>query len=385
MWVKGTFSIPITCVAAVLLLPMAAVGETVSPEELESRLEQLRGEISSIQQRIDRDLGERDQYLEELAGAERRVSAARRASRETAASLDTIGDQIADLELQRGELEDDVAEHAHSLARQLSVAYRHGTGSRLKMLLNQDDPRRVSRQLAYHGYLTRARLKAMERLNESLAELARTGEELARQQQAQQQLLEREQEELARLERARSEREQTLARLEERIRDDRERIDELEQDAAELTRLLGELAAALVDVPPDFEVAAFAELRGRLPTPVNGRVVRSFGEQRGGDLQWSGWLIRAESGETVRTVAHGRVAYAEWLRGYGLLIIIDHGDGFMSLYAHNESLLRDVGDWVSPGEQIATVGNTGGVDEFGVYFELRHDGRPIDPVRWVAR
>ena len=385
MWRKPLSNFPALCVVAVLLLPMPAVCETTSPEELESRLEQLRGEISSIQQRIDRDLGERDQYLEELAGAERRVSAARRASRETAASLDSIADDIESLEHQRRELEGNVAEHAHSLARQLSVAYRYGAGSRLKMLLNQDDPRRVSRQLAYHGYLTRARLKAMESLNDSLAELVRTGEELGRQQQAQQQLFEREQEELGRLERARSEREQTLARLEERIRDDRERMAELKQDAAELTRLLGELAAALADVPPDFEVAAFTELRGRLPSPVNGRVVRSFGEQRGGDLQWSGWLIRAESGETVRTVAHGRVAYAEWLRGYGLLIIIDHGDGFMSLYAHNEALLRDVGDWVSPREQIATVGNSGGVDEFGVYFELRHDGRPIDPVNWVAR
>jgi murein hydrolase activator len=385
MWNRLRRGLLIKCVAAAALLPIALVCAADTPEEIEARLEQLKAEIGIIQQRLDRDLGERDRRLEELADAERRVSAARRAVSETAASLESTRIEIDRLQTRRRELETRVTEHAHSLAAQLAVAYRHGTGSRLKMLLNQDDPRRLSRQLAYHGYLTRARLDAMDRLNQSLGELARTGEELDQQQLAQEQLLRREQEELEGLEVARADRERALATLEERIQDDRERISELEEDAAELTRLLEELAVALADVPPDFEVASFAELRGELPIPVNGRVARSFGEQRGGDLQWSGWLIRAEAGESVRAVAHGRVAYADWLRGYGLLMIIDHGDGFMSLYAHNEALLRDVGDWVSPGEAISTVGNTGGVDETGVYFELRREGRPMDPVGWVAR
>ncbi len=371
--------------AAALMLALSPVFAAETPEEIEARLDQLRSEISSIQERIDRDLGERDRRLEDLAAAERQVSSTRRAVRETADRLQTIQREIEALKVRRAELETEVAEHAHSLAVQLAMAYRHGGGSRLKMLLNQDDPRRVARQLAYHGYLTRARLDAMEDLDDALERLAATTGELLEQQHDEQTALEQREDELDALESARQRREQALAQLEGRIQDDRERVAELKEDAAELSRLLDDLAVALADVPPDFEVASFSELRGDLPVPVNGRLVRSFGEQRGGGLQWSGWLFRASAGEPVQAVAHGRVAYADWLRGYGLLLILDHGEGFMSLYAHNESLLRDVGDWVGPGEAISTVGNTGRADDFGVYFELRRDGRPIDPVNWLAR
>lgn len=371
--------------AALLAVLSSAAFESQSPEEIEARLENLQEEISSIQQRLDRNLGERDRRMEDLATAERRVSSARRSVRETAATIEQTSADITELERRRESLEVEASGHAASLARQLAVAYRHGTDSRLKMLLNQDDPRRLSRQLAYHGYLSRARLDAMEQLNQSMAALVNTRQELETQHDRQRQLLTRREAELTDLEQALGERETALAQLEGRIRDDRDRIADLEEDAAELTRLLEELAAALADVPPDFEVSPFSELRGSLPVPVDGPVVRSFGDRRGGDMQWSGWLIRADTGEAVQAVAHGRVAYADWLRGYGLLLIIDHGEGFMSLYAHNESLLRDVGDWVNPGETIATVGNSGGANEPGIYFELRQDGRPLDPVGWVAR
>ncbi len=385
MWADRALARVSVAVFAMLGTALAVALDERSPEEIEARLDELKQEIGAIQQRLDRNLGQRDHHLEALAEAERRVSSARRNARSTATALDQTQDAIAELEQRRSELEAEAGEHAQSLARQLAVAYRQGSDSRLKMLLNQDDPRRLSRQLAYHGYLTRARLDAMEQLNESLEDLAQAGRDLDGQLRQQRQLLERQEAELAELERAQDEREAALTQLESRIRDDRERIADLEEDAAELTRLLEELAMALADVPPDFEVAPFAELRGELPVPVEGPVVRSFGDQRGGDMQWSGWLIRADAGTPVRAIAHGRVAYADWLRGYGLILIIDHGDGFMSLYAHNESLLRDVGDWVNPGETVATVGNSGGASEAGIYFELRREGRPLDPVGWVDR
>jgi len=381
---RAFIRLPFVALAALATALAVALDER-SPEEIEARLDELRQEIGTIQQRLDRHLGERDRQLETLADAERRVSSARRKMRSTATSLNQTRDAIEELEQRRGELEDQAGQHAQSLARQLAVAYRHGSDSRLKMLLNQDDPRRLSRQLAYHGYLTRARLEAMKQLNASLEALAQAGRDLENQQRHQQELLDRQEAELIDLEQAQAEREAALSQLEGRIRDDRERIDALEEDAAELSRLLEELATALADVPPDFEVAPFSELRGELPVPVDGPVVRSFGDSRGGDMQWSGWLIRADIGEPVRAIAHGRVAYADWLRGYGLILIVDHGDGFMSLYAHNESLLRDVGDWVNPGETVATVGNSGGASEPGIYFELRQEGRPLDPVGWVDR
>nr|WP_240451243.1 peptidoglycan DD-metalloendopeptidase family protein [Wenzhouxiangella sp. XN201] len=119
--------------------------------------------------------------------------------------------------------------------------------------------------------------------------------------------------------------------------------------------------------------------------PVDGPVRAAFGDRRSGDLEWSGWLIGIDSGQEVHSIAHGRVAYADWLRGYGLLLILEHGDGFMSLYAHNEALMRDVGDWVAPGETIAVSGRSGGIAEPALYFELRREGEPIDPAQWIDR
>lgn len=373
------------CIGAVLLIAGSSTLCADDPAALEARLEQLRSEIAAIQQRLDRDLGERDASLEALAMAERQVSRARRARRETAEVLERTRAEISRLNHQQAELEDKVARHADILARQLVVAYRHGAGSRLRMLLNQDDPRQLSRRLAYHGYLTRARLDAMQRLAGALDELARTRQALDDQRSSREQLLVQQQAELESFEQAQAERGEALAELEARIRDDRERLADLERDAAELAALLEQLATALADVPPELETVAFGELRGHLPVPVEGPLRRRFGDHRGGEMQWNGWLISAPIGEPVRAIAHGRVAYSDWLRGYGLLMIIDHGDGFMSLYAHNESLLRDVGDWVSPGEPITTVGNSGGTGETGVYFELRRDGQPVNPAGWVAR
>ncbi|MCH8476991.1 MAG: peptidoglycan DD-metalloendopeptidase family protein, partial [Wenzhouxiangella sp.] len=199
-------------------------------------------------------------------------------------------------------------------------------------------------------------------------------------------LAERQQQDIDRLESARAERQTALALVEQRIQSRQEELSALENDAAELARLIDELAQALADIPPEIEVPAFSELRGQLDQPVaGGTSQRRFGEPRAGELVWSGWLYAAPGGTEVRAVAYGRVAYADWLRGYGLILILEHGDGFMSLYAHNEALLRDVGDWVRPGEVIATVGDTGGAGQTGLYFELRRDGQPINPAGWIRR
>jgi len=183
----------------------------------------------------------------------------------------------------------------------------------------------------------------------------------------------------------RKQRERALAALDERLASDRRELAGLERDAEELGRLLEQLADVLADVPADVAIPPFQGLRGDLPMPVAGPVVEAYGDHRSGELRWTGWLIDVSVGDEVRSIAHGRVAYADWLRGYGLLLIIDHGDEYMSLYAHNEALMRDVGDWVAPGEVIALAGRSGGVSEPALYFELRQGGRPVDPASWIDR
>jgi septal ring factor EnvC (AmiA/AmiB activator) len=156
------------------------------------------------------------------------------------------------------------------------------------------------------------------------------------------------------------------------------------EDQEELQRLLELIEQAVADLEVPAEYQAFEAFRGQLPWPVAGRASNRFGARRGqGTLRWQGLVIPAEEGSTVNAIHHGRVVFADWFRGSGLLLIIDHGDGFMSLYAHNEALLREVGEWVSAGAAVATVGNSGGRAEPGLYFEIRKDGKPTDPVAWL--
>lgn len=354
------------------------------PAELEAQLEQLRAEIARIQTRLDADLASRDAVQLELARAERQVAAADRSRRVTSGEIGTTQSRIAEIEERIEAISLKAAEVSTVLGAQLRLAHQQGGQSRLKLLLNQDDPRELARQMAYHGYLSRARLALLaeletlnQRLSESRAELSLELTQLAA-------LEVRQRQELSALQAARAERDQTLTRLQAQIESQAAQLSAMKRDAAELETLIAALAEALRDIPMDIEVPSILSLQGQLAQPAPGPLLRRFGDARGGELRWNGWLIGAAAGTSVRAIAHGRVAYADWLRGHGMLLILDHGDGVMSLYGHNESLLRRVGDWVAPGDEIAIVGDSGG-GEPGLYFELRRDGRPVNPLHWLAR
>jgi len=371
---------PLACLSA----SATAQVEFEDEAALAARLDAVRVEIAAIQARLSDDLSERDATLDQLADAERQVSDAERARRETGQRMVEVEVEIDDLDKERAELEDDLTGIGQALARQLNFVYRQGSPSRLQILLNQDDPRRLNRQLAYHGYLSRQRLNVVEALQRTASALEANRIELLDTRRALQRLAEQQDANIAELARARESRENALQVIEQRVQTRQEVLASLREDERELARLLDQLAASLADIPPDADVPSMAELRGQLPPPLDGQARHRFGQQRSGELVWSGWLIPAARGTNVQAIGHGRVAYADWLRGYGLILIIDHGDGFMSLYAHNEALLRDVGDWVNPGEVIASVGNTGGVEDSGLYFELRRNGDPVNPARWLA-
>lgn len=360
------------------------VAWAADPAELESRLEQLRADIARIQSRLDADLASRDELQLELARSERLVAEADRNLRITESALVDTQAGIDDTEARIAAITSEMSDLLEMLGAQLRLAYQQGGQSRLKLLLNQDDPRQLARQMAYHGYLSRARLALLadlealqHRLHDSRAELTR---ELARLSQ----LETRQTADIRALQIARQERDQAIENLQGRIDSQAAELVAMERDAAELEALIEELARALRDIPMDIEVPSILSLQGQLPLPVQGPLTRRFGEARGGELRWNGWLIGAAAGAAVRAIAHGRVAYADWLRGYGMLLILDHGDGVMSLYGHNESLLHQVGDWVAAGDEIAIVGQSGG-GEPGLYFELRRDGRPENPNVWLVR
>jgi septal ring factor EnvC (AmiA/AmiB activator) len=239
--------------------------------------------------------------------------------------------------------------------------------------------------LAYYDYVNRAQADQISGLKEALSTLDAMQQSidiellrLDRIQKEQRSVLEQ-------LDGQRNKRKTLLSELARQISSEESQLLELQRNRQDLETLISRLADALADIPADLgQHLGVASRRGRLPMPIEGSVKHAFGQSRGTGLNWQGWLIEAEAGEDVIAVAYGRVAFADWLRGYGLLLIIDHGEGFMSLYGHNESLLHEAGDWVEPGEAISVVGALAG-DNQGLYFELRKNGKAIDPAAWVAR
>lgn len=375
------------CLLSVLLLAVlglcSAAAWPQDPVELERQLEALRTEIGEIQTRLAADLAGRDELVAALASAERQLAELARSLRNTRQEQTSSRSRLDRIETQIEDGQTEIGQTAQALASQLRLAYRQGSASRLKMLLNQDDPRRVSRFMAYHAYMARARVDLLGALQQSLRELAGKQLEMAEEARHLANLEQRQLDEMAALEPVRAERDRVLAELDARIETQGERLAGLEREAEELSTLIEELERALREIPMDIEVPSVLGLKGRLPRPVTGPLLNRFGQTRGGEVRWNGWLIGAAAGTEVRAIAHGRIAYADWLRGYGMLIIIDHGEGIMSLYGHNESLLRTVGEWVAPGEAIATVGQSGGAGQDALYFELRENGKPADPGGWL--
>ncbi len=259
---------------------------------------------------------------------------------------------------------------------------RHG---HLQLLLADNSPAEISRTLAYYDYLNRARgqrITTVEQRLDMITEIQRKldqrNDDLANavtEQKDSQQKLNAEQDQ----------RRQLVASLANEISNKESQLTRLSEDEKALLKLLNEIERNLADIPREIDGSEpFAKTKGRLEWPVDGKLKTRFGSKRGtGKQKWQGIEIAASAGDQVRAVASGRIAFADWLRGFGLLIIVDHGDGYMTLYGRNQSLFQEVGDWVTAGDVIASIGNSGGVEQSALYFEVRHKGRPQNPLKWM--
>ncbi len=374
------------------LLPALLVLLTATPllgddyRETEAELEELRERMETVETDLAEQRERRTAVEQELAALERAVG-------DSIRRLEELDADIERAEVRAGELETAVEreraaaeEHREVLATELRAAYAAGRQQALKLMLNQEDPAAVDRLLVYFDYIQAAR---GARIDEALAAMADYNEARTalREERDELEALEDEQRERRRtLEERQQEREALLAELEAEIADEDARLERLAEEEAELEALLDELRDALADLPEaEAERQPLAQRQGALTWPVDGGVDAEFGEDRERGGHWQGLLVQAEEGTRVEAVSHGRVVFADWLRGLGLLLIIDHGDGHLTLYGYNQSLYKDVGDWVDEGDVIARVGDTGGHGRAGLYFELRVDGEPQDPRAWLQR
>lgn len=354
--------------------------------EAKQKLEAVRDAQRALALERDATSAARGTLVAALREEDERVAAAARELHDTEAELAERERTLADVAARERALNARLAAQREAIAALLRSAYALGRHDTLRILFAPERVGRISRALAYHRYLQRSRrarveailadLRALEAVrSEALVARDRVAVSRAAQERA-----------IAAVTAARAQRETVVRELDAKLADQRERLATLARDEGELRGLLERLRDAIADIPKVLAGAEpLASRRGRLAWPVDGKVLAGFGSTGGDGRASNGVLIGAKPGSDVHAVGHGRVAYADWLKGYGLLAIVDHGDGILSLYAHNEALLRDVGDWVDAGDALATVGSSGGQGGPALYFELRQGGRPVDPAGWLAR
>jgi len=368
-------------------VPALAVVEDPAAEQLAlGRLERVRAEIAEVA-RVQRALAEeRDAAVAQVREVDEAIARQLQAVARLSADSTAQQQRFDALQTERSQTAAGLERQRNALGALLRAAYVQGGQAPLRLLLSQDRLSEASRALAYHRYVQRGQVQRIRRLLDELADLARISAEVDAQRATLDAALALEQGALGALESRRSDRAGLLEALAGQQQAQASRLRELKRDEQALVSLIESLRDIFADIPDQLDGAKdFAAQRGSLPKPVPGRILTGFAGSLPDGRSSEGWLLEAAAGSAVRAVAHGRVAFADWMKGYGLLLILDHGDGYLSLYAHNDGLLREAGDWVKPGEQIAQAGSSGGQGGAGLYFELRRGSQPLDPRVWIAR
>jgi septal ring factor EnvC (AmiA/AmiB activator) len=379
-----------SCLLATLLLAVSPglsaqddAGQRTQIKERE--LEEVRERISDLKQSMDAAASDRDRLTADLQAAEISIAEKRQRLKDLERQRAYSTKRRAELDNDIGEREADLAGEAKSLAAQARAAYMSGNQEKIKLLLNQRDPATLGRVMAYYGYLNDYRAGNIETVSARIRELAELRSQVAAEEARLSDLAKRQDQELRRLGEAQDERATLLAALKNKLAAEGREIEGLAAQEKDLARLIAELTSILSDYPISSE-EPFSEHRGGLTWPVAGTLLQDFGQPRvGGRLKWNGVVLAAPRGREVRSVYHGRVAFSDWLAGLGLLVIVDHGGGYMTLYGYNETTLKNAGDWVAPGDVIATVGDSGGQAQPALYFEIRKGKQPVNPRRWVTR
>ena len=382
---------------AALFTSVPAPQACAQTAQKQRELDELRDRIESLQRELERAEESKAEAADALRESERAISHTNRRLYNLAAQRRDTNGEIQRLEREAQTLRGRIGDEQEALSSLLYRQYVNGQPEVLRLILNRQDPNETARQLQYLGYISRARAELIFGLRQDLQALDEVGRRVKRKSADLGALEAEEAAEKRRLEREKHARAEVLQKVSKEIAQQRKQISTLRRDEQRLTRLIERLAResakrkprstisnrALPD--PRLTSSVFGKLRGKLRLPVIGELANRFGSPREDTgLSWKGLFISAPAGREVKSVAPGRVVYADWLRGFGNLMILDHGDGYMSLYGNNEALLKQVGEEIRTGDTIAAVGNSGGNPDSGLYFELRYQGRPFDPLPWVT-
>ncbi|MGB1091692.1 MAG: murein hydrolase activator EnvC family protein [Oceanobacter sp.] len=369
----------------ILMLCLLAVTLPVQADD-EAKLEALKAEIAQLKQALDNTSKEFDRLSQSVKNTDKEISDLTRQVDKTRRLLQEEQARLKKLQQDRTRLDELQARYRAQLANQIRAAYRLQDNSSIKVLLSQQDAQLAQRMMTWFGYFNRTR---SEQIGETLAELDQLNnieKHIREQQQALQatrQRLERQNRQLAQ---KRQQQETLLAQLAQQKQSEATRLKEKVQDRLRLEQLVKEVRTLVETSERQIDSRPIRSLKGKLQPPVKGPIRAAFGNKiKNGMGEWHGWLIGAPSGSDVKAIHHGRVVFSDWMKGFGMLMLIDHGDNYLTLYAHNQALFYDVGAWVNQGDLIASVGRSGGQSQSGLYFEIRYKGQPQDPAAWLSR
>jgi len=366
-----------------LIVPLDSI--SAADDIQQARLEKLDRSISKLEKKLRSRDKQKNSLQNELKKVEVEASQLNGTLRKLGKEIQTVVTELSTLKRQESDLQARIVQQADVIAEQIAAAHKLGDQEPIKLLLNQEDPQKIARVFKYYDYFLQARSEKIASYMNNVESLTKVITRISSQQQA----LKRSQSDLKKgQEKLRgrvAKRSVTLKQLDASLVSDKKKLGSLQRERSELEEILSAVEEAVAEMTLPANYQPFVSRKGKLSWPLKGRVAHSYGSQRSGELRWEGWLISAAAGTAVNAVHNGRIVFSNYLRGFGLLAIVDHGDGYMTLYAHNQELLKDTGDWVQSNELVARAGDTGGLTKPALYFEIRSQGKPADPKVWLEK
>ncbi len=367
---------------ATLLLLCCVQPEVVAQQQQEQELAELKQQIQLSERQLKQQQQQLEKAEQQLQSSDRALAKASDALRSTEQQRQQLTQQESELSSEKSQLEQRLQQQQALLASQLKSAYSLGQHDYSRMLLNQQDAATLERVLSYYQYFNRARLQQLNQLNNTIAQLQQVLAELADKQQQLADTLRTLQQQQQLLLTAKTRQQQAVTTLQATLQQQGRQLDYLRQNEASLQTTLDELRKR---AQQSLELKGLSNQKGSLNWPLKGSLLQRFGDSRQGGMSSRGILIQSSEGAAVQAIADGQVIYADWLKGYGWVIVLDHGNGYMSLYGHNQNLLKQPGARISAGENIALAGMSGGQASAGLYFEIRNKGEAVNPLQWLNK
>lgn len=354
-----------------------------SKEQAQKQLQSLKIKIKQTRRSLLANKKRYNLEVNQLQQIEKKVAVASKKLRQVKMDLANTSTRLDLLKSRQKKLKKQKQNQKQVLGNQLRSAYGTGDEEYLKLILNQEDPQELSRMLGYFSYLNKARSRQIKALTDTLEKLAKNAKQIEQQSDKLTRLLKQRQARIEQLSSLQKQQQKIAGRWQQRVQSTNKKLANLKINEKELQAILDAVRKAIEVFMPGESLQGLGKLKRKLRWPVRGKITSKFGHLRSrGKLKWHGVFIQSQQGKAVHAISSGRVVFSDWLRGYGLLLILDHGDNYLTLYGHNQTLLKQTGDWVEPGEVISLVGNTGGQEKMGLYFEMRHKNKPVNPAIW---